>query len=162
MPFHMTTCGGLLLGALGWAGVSVVAAQMTEPIVGTWKLDPAKSSYKPGPSPRSTTITITPAAKGLTVAIETVNADGSPLEWGFTTRRDGVEEARVTGNPLFDVVTSTREGATAGTNVYKKAGKVVMTTTIAISADGRSMTVKASGVDARGQPLSIFGLYTKQ
>ena len=154
---------GVILGAIALAAVPVaVAAQTTEPIVGTWKLDPAKSTYKPGPAPKSTTVVIEAAGKGIKVAVDTVNADGSPLKWGFTSLRDGKEEAPVTGNPLFDTVTATRESANAGTNLYKKGGKVVMTTKVAIAADGKSMTLTSTGTDAKGQAVNNVAQYTRQ
>jgi hypothetical protein len=140
---------------------SAATAQTTEPIVGTWKLDLAKSSYTPGPAPKSSTLIVEPAGKGLKVAVDAVNADGSPLKWGFTTLRDGKEEAAVTGNPMFDVMTATRDSATAGTNVYKKAGKVVMTTKASISADGKTMTLTSTGTDPKGQKIHNVAVYTK-
>jgi hypothetical protein len=154
---------GVILGALALAVVpGVVAAQTAEPIVGTWKLDVAKSTYKPGPAPKSTTVVIKPAGKGIEVAVDAVNADGSPLKWGFTSLRDGKEEAKVTGNPLFDTVTASRESANAGTNLYKKGGKLVMTTKVAVAPDGKSMTVTSTGTDAKGQAVNNVGHYTKQ
>jgi hypothetical protein len=152
---------GVVVGIAALLAASVVSAQTTEPIVGIWKLDVAKSTYKPGPAPKSSTLTIEPAGKGLKVAIDAVNGDGSPLKWGFTTMRDGKEEAPVTGNPMFDVVTSTRESATAGTNVYKKGGKVAMTTTVAVSADGKMMTITSTGTDPKGQAIHNVAVYTK-
>jgi hypothetical protein len=140
---------------------SAASAQTAEPIVGTWKLDLAKSTYKPGPAPKSSVVTIEPAGKGLKIAVDAVNADGSPFKWGFTTLRDGKEEAPVSGNPMFDVVTATRESATAGTNVYKKAGKVVMTTKAAISADGKTMTLTSTGTDPKGLAIHNVQVYTK-
>jgi hypothetical protein len=152
---------GVIVGIAALLAASAASAQTTEPIVGTWKLDVAKSSYKPGPAPKSSTLTIEPAGKSLKVAIDAVNADGSPLKWGFTTMRDGKEEAPVTGNPMFDVVTSTRESATAGTNVYKKGGKVAMTTNVAISPDGKMMTITSTGTDPKGQAIHNVAIYTK-
>jgi flagellar hook assembly protein FlgD len=157
----MRQFAGVILGALAVA-VIPMAAQTTEPIVGTWKLDPAKSTYKPGPAPKSTTIVVTPAGKGVKVAVDAVNADGSPLKWGFTTLRDGKEVAPVTGNPMFETVTASRESANAGTNIYKKAGKVVMTTKVAIAPDGKSMTVTTTGTDPKGQAVNNVALYTRQ
>ena len=154
---------GVILGAIALAAVPVaVAAQTTEPIVGTWRLDPAKSTFKPGPAPKSTTLVIEAAGKGIKVAVDAVTGDGSPLKWGFTTLRDGKEEAPVTGNPLFDTVTSTRESANAATNLYKKGGKLVMTTKVAIAADGKSMTVTSTGTDAKGQAVNNVAQYTRQ
>ena len=163
MQFPKRRFAGVILGGFVFLAVSGPAATaQTEPIVGTWRLDPAKSTYKPGPAPKSTVITVTPAGKGIKVAVDAVNADGSPLKWGFSTVRDGKEEAPVTGNPLFDTVTATRDSANAGTNVYKKAGKIVMTTKVAIAADGKSMTVTTTGTDAKGQAVNNVALFTRQ
>ena len=63
---------------------------------------------------------------------------------------------------MFDTVVSTREGANAGTNLYKKGGKVVMTTKVAIAADGKTMTVTTTGTDAKGQAVNNVGHYIKQ
>jgi hypothetical protein len=161
MYFQTRPFVGVILGALAFA-VASMAAQTAEPIVGTWKLDVARSTYKPGPAPKSTTIVVTPEGKGIKVAVDTVNADGSPLTWGFTTLRDGKEEAKVTGNPMFDTMTATRHSATAGTNVYRKAGKVVMTANVAIAADGKSMTATMTGTDAKGQAMNNVAHFVKQ
>lgn len=154
-------CVGVFVGIASLAAASMVSAQTTEPVMGTWKLDVAKSTYKPGPAPKSSTLTVEPVGKAMKVTIDSVAGDGSPLKWGFTTVRDGKEEAPVVGNPMFDVVTSTRTTATAGTNVYKKGGKVVMTTTLAISPDGKTMTLTSTGSDAKGQAIHNVSIYTK-
>jgi hypothetical protein len=161
MHTQFTKFVGVFVGIAALVVASAASAQTTEPIVGTWKLDLARSTYKPGPAPKSSILTIEPAGKGIKVAVDAVNADGSPLKWGFTTLRDGKEEAPVTGNSMFDVMTSTRESATAGTNVYKKAGKVVMTTKAAISADGKTMTLTSTGTDPKGQAIHNVATYTK-
>jgi hypothetical protein len=163
MQVQMRRFTGVILGALALTVVPVtLAAQAPEPIVGTWRLDPAKSTYKPGPAPKSTTLVIEAVGKSIKVAVDVVNADGSPLKWGFTSPRDGKEESPVTGNPMFDTVTATRESANAGTNLYKKGGKVVMTTKVAIAADGKSMTVTTTGTNPQGQAVNNVGHYTRQ
>ena len=161
MQTHFRTSLGVILGMAALVMGSAAGAQTTDPIMGIWKLDVAKSTYKPGPAPKSSTLTIEPAGKATKIAVDAVNADGSPFKWGFTTMRDGKEEAPVTGNPMFDVVTVTRESPTAGTNVYKKAGKVIMTTKAAISADGTTMTLTSTGTDAKGQAIHNVAIYRK-
>jgi hypothetical protein len=161
MRFQLRRFVGVTLGALALAVVSI-SAQATEPIVGTWKLDVAKSTYKPGPAPKSTSIVVAQEGKGIKVSVDAVNADGSPLKWDFTTMRDGKEEAPVTGNPMFETVTASRESAHAGTNIYKKAGKVVITTKVAIAADGKSMTVTSTGTDVKGQAVNNVAHYVRQ
>ena len=161
MRFQLGRLVGVTLGALAF-GVVSMAAQANDPIVGTWKLDVAKSTYKPGPAPKSTTIVVTSEGKGIKVAVDTVNADGSPSKWGFASLRDGKEEALVTGNPMFDTVTATRDSPTAGTNVYKKGGKVVMTTKVAVATDSKSMTVTTTGTNPQGQAVNNVAHYVRQ
>ena len=163
MQGQMKRFVGVILGALALTAVpAAVLAQMAEPIVGTWKMDVAKSTYKPGPAPKSQTIVVEQAGKGVKVAVDAVNADGSALKWGFTTPRDGKTETPVTGNPLFDTILSTRESANAGTNLYKKGGKQVSTTKVAIAADGKTMTVTTTGTDAKGQAVNNVSHYVRQ
>jgi hypothetical protein len=152
---------GVFVGIAALIVASAARAQAPEPIVGTWKLDVAKSTYKPGPAPKTSTLVIEPVGKGIKVAVDAVQGDGTPLKWGFTSLRDGKEEAPVTGNPMFDAVLATRTNAYDGTNVYKKAGKQVMTTHVSISADGKVMTLKSSGTDAKGQAIQNVAVYTK-
>ena len=52
-------------------------AQAPDPFVGTWKVDLAKSTYKPGPAPKNLTVTIEAAGKGIKVAAEGVAGDGT-------------------------------------------------------------------------------------
>ena len=152
----------VVVGVAALFVASAAHAQAPEPIVGTWKLDVAKSTYKPGPAPKTSTLIIEPVGKGgMKVAVDAVQGDGTPLKWGFTTLRDGKEEAPVTGNPMYDVVVATRKSAHAGTNVYKKAGKVVMTTQAAISADGKTITLTTTGTDPKGQKVHNVAVYTK-
>jgi hypothetical protein len=153
------TVGIALIGIA--ALVISTAAQAPDPIVGTWKLDPAKSSFKPGPGPKSATVVVEPAGKGIKVAVDAVNADGSPSKWGFTTMRDG-KEVPVTGNPMYDTATSTQANPTSGETVYKKAGKVVVTSKLALSSDGKTMTLTGTGTNAKGEAIHNVSVYTKQ
>ena len=165
---HIRARQAVTLGMVGVATLLLVSAgtaraQAPDPLVGTWKMDVAKSSYKPGPAPKSATVVVEPEgkAKGIKISVDAVGADGSPMKWGFTTQRDG-KEAPVTGNPMYDTATTTMTNPTHGTTVYKKGGKTVMTSKAELSADGKTMTLTGSGTDAKGQPVLNVGIYTKQ
>jgi len=154
-----------LFAVASFVVVSVGAAlgQAPDPVVGTWKLDLAKSSISPGPAPKSATVVIEPEgkAKGIKISVDAVSPDGSPMNWGFTTQRDG-KEVPVTGNPAYDAATTTMTSPTSGTTVYKKGGKTVMTLEAAISADGKTMTLTEAGIDGKGQAVHSVMVYTKQ
>ena len=149
---------------LGVAAVFVAmtaSAQTPDPIIGTWKLDVAKTTFKPGPAPKSATVVIEPAGKGIKISVDAVNADGSPMKWGFTTMRDG-KDVPVTGNPAYDTAASTQNGPNAGTTEYKKGGKVVLTSKFSLSADGKTLTLTSTGTDPKGQAVHNVSVYTKQ
>ena len=146
------------------AVVGAVAAQaQSNPIVGTWKLNTAKSKYNPGPMPKSLTRTVTADGDGLKYSFEGVAADGSALAYGFTTKFDG-KSTPVTG--------SVPKGADTGcaskrddhhyTATLKKGDKVVGTSKVTISADGKTSTVDATGVTATGAKSHDVQVYDKQ
>ena len=154
---------GFALGAVCALALGVTAgAQAPDPLIGTWKLDVNKSTYKPGPGPKSVTVVITPAAaKGIKVAIDVVPAEGAPLKIGYTSMRDG-KDSPVTGNPGADAVAITQTSPTEGTIVYKLGGKPAVTAKTSVSKDGKTLTVTYTGIDAKGQAIQNVGVYTKQ
>jgi hypothetical protein len=153
---------GIALAA-GFAMALGVAmgAQPTDPLVGTWKLDVAKSTYKPGPAPKSATVVIDAAGKGLKVAVDAVMGDGAAFKWGYTSARDG-KDVPVTGNPNYDTANVTQTSPTEGTIVYKKGGKAVVTAKTSVSKDGKTLTVTSTGTDPKGQAMNNVALYAKQ
>jgi hypothetical protein len=152
---------GIALAAVCAVAFSVAAgAQAPDPMVGTWKLDVAKSTYKPGPPPKSATVVIDAAGKGIKIAVDAVTADG-PMKWGYSTMRDG-KDTPVTGNPAYDTVSATQASPTEGTIVYKKGGKTVATLKTSVSKDGKTLTVTTDGTDPKGQTMHNVAVYTKQ
>jgi len=152
---------GIAVAAL-WAialGVGT-AAQATDPIVGTWQLDVAKSTYKPGPTPKSATAVITAVGEGIKVAVDAAMPDGTSMKWGYTSARDG-KEVPVTGHPAYDAATVTKTSSTEGTIVYSKAGKPVASAKTAVAKDGKTMTVTTTGTDAKGQAINNMAVFTK-
>lgn len=46
--------------------------------------------------------------------------------------------------------------------VYLKGTKVITNNTVVVSADGKTLTVTAKGVDAAGTPVNNVQVFTKQ
>src|ERR1700674_4977581 len=61
----------------------------SNPEIGTWKLNLAKSKYSPGPAPKSQTRTYEMQGDGLKVSRNGVAGDGSPIAYSNTTKYDG-------------------------------------------------------------------------
>jgi hypothetical protein len=68
----------------------------------------------------------------------------------------------VTGNPNWDTVSLKRIDAYTVEFTRKKAGKVVGTGTSVISKDGKTRTITAEGVNAKGEKTSSTAVYDKQ
>ena len=157
---NFVTRVAMCLGAFVFALCPAISsAQPPDPIVGTWKLNLTKSKYAT-PAPKSVTLTVAPAATGYAMTIDAIGPDGQPQKWGFTSRLDGSESA-VSGNPAIDAVVA-RSNGTVGTVEYKKAGKVVVTTTSVLSDDGKSLIATVKMLDAQGKEVTTLAVYDRQ
>jgi len=137
-------------------------AQGINPLIGTWKVNLAKSTFSPGPPPKSGTRTYTQNGDGLKVVIDTVNADGSAqANQSWAAHFDGKDYPMV-GATGIDMVTITMVGASTMDFTGKKGGKVQNTTRHTVSKDGKTMTRWQGGTNAAGLPQSNFMVYDKQ
>jgi len=134
--------------------------------VGTWKLNLAKSKFVQGVAPKSHTITIEASGSGITTVMDTVESDGRVRHFEATQDYDGKEELRraTDGKPIpnGDVVALTRLDAHTTTTVYKQDKKVTITRRSVVSADGKTMTITTTGMNALGEPLNSVAVYDKQ
>ena len=146
----------LVVSALG---VSAMAQGNSS--VGTWKLDVAKSTYSPGPAPKSSMLKVEANGMGVTSTIDTVAADGTKQHITYGGAYDG-KPVPATGSPTYDMVTRKRVSPKTTEAVYLKGTKVVTTNTVVVSADGKTLTATAKGVDAAGKPVNNVQVFTKQ
>jgi uncharacterized Ntn-hydrolase superfamily protein len=146
------------------AVVGAVAAQaQASPIVGTWKLNTAKSKYSPGPTPKSLTRTVTAEGDSLKYSFEGVAADGSAVAFGFTTKFDG-KSTPITGSfpGGADTIKVVKKDAHHYTATLKNGDKLVSTAKVTVSADGKTSTVDSTGVTATGATEHDVQVYDKQ
>jgi hypothetical protein len=140
--------------------VSVTAvAQSKDPLVGTWKLNVAKST---GLTYKSGTSRIEPAGAGVKFTVDLVGADGTVNKWAFTANYDGKDNPVSGKSPYGDAVALERVDANTTRIISKLAGKVVTTQTIVVSADGKTRTTTTKGTDAKGQKIDSVSFYEKQ
>jgi hypothetical protein len=138
------------------------ALAQTDPQVGVWKLNPAKSKYSPGPALKSGTTTIEAAGAGTKVIVEQALADGTVRHWEFTADYDGKDSPVTGNNPDMDTVARKRINASTVQTISKKGGKVMTTQTSAVSTDGKTRTVRTKGVNAKGQKVNNVAVYERQ
>src|SRR3974390_2060678 len=95
----------LFIGAI--LAIFAGAAFAADPAVGTWNLNLAKSTFSPGPAPKSQTRTYAESAQGTTVTTKTTAADGKESTTTLTFKDDG-KPYPVAGSPDADMVSVTR------------------------------------------------------
>jgi hypothetical protein len=138
-----------------------IAMAQTDPLIGTWKLNLAKSTYAPGPAPRSITLSYQGAGATLTATADMIDPAGKSLRAVYMRIYDG-QPHPTTGMPDYDASTYTRIDANTFIISRTKAGKLVEVDTQVISRDGKTTTITTRGVTAAGMPANIVQVYEKQ
>jgi hypothetical protein len=151
----------ILMGAvLAVAGVTM-AADAADPVVGTWTLNAAKSTFGSGPALKSQTRTYTQGADGISLTVNGVRADGSAVSQQSTFKYDGNAYA-VTGSPDYDAISLKRVNGSTVTSTLTRAGKKVGTTTRTVSGHGKILTLSTKVTGADGKPYSTVLVFDKQ
>ena len=134
-------------------------AQSDNPLIGTWKLNVAKSKsalFKSG------TTKIEAVGAGVKFTVEMVSADGVASHWSFTANYDGKDNPVAGDSPYGDTVAVTRIDPRTTQLANKKGGKPTVTRTIVVSSDGKTRTTTSKGTNAKGEALETVAFYEKQ
>lgn len=146
-------------------GVATGLAQTTDKsYFGTWTLSVEKSSYSPGPSPKSSTRTHEDRGNGsIRVTTQGVNAQGNPTFSQYTYRLDG-KDYPITVRGSESVSTVSLKGVDAFTASFtnKLDGAVTSTGTRTVSPDGKTMTITTKGKTAQGQPMHNVAVWERK
>jgi hypothetical protein len=128
---------------------------------GTWKLNDAKSKFSPGAT-KNNTVVYAPAGDMVKVTVDGVDKDGKAEHNEWTGKFDG-KDYPVTGSTgLADSRSYTKVDDHTMNMTLKKAGKVVGTGKIAVSADGKSRTVTTMASDPNMTAMNNTAVYDKQ
>ena len=154
----------IVVAALGLvvALAGMALAQPGSSNLGTWKLNLAKSTFAPGTAPKSATFTNVADGAGVRTTSDSVAADGTVRHFEYTVVYDG-KDYPITGNsPNGDVSAGTRIDANTVKFVYKKDGKVTVTSTNVVSGDRKTYTITSKGTNTLGQTINTVAVYDKQ
>jgi hypothetical protein len=143
----------VIVGIAVWVSSGQATAQAADSVVGTWTLNVAKSTYSPGPPPKSLSVKFEAAGDGIKSTADTIAADGSSTHTEYTANYDG-KDAPLKGMKDADTVSLKRIDANSSVRTDKKAGKVVRTYTRKLSADGKTMTTTITGTDEQGRTIN--------
>ena len=141
--------------AILFASSTMIAAQVseTDPFIGTWKLNVAKSKLSQASTPKTQTVTIAPNGR---TNVEEVLSDGTSRAWSFTPSGDGAVPIEGLEN---STVTYKRTGNIAeydwDFNGKKGKGRTVL------SSNGKTATYTFTGADKDGRPVHNVSIYDR-
>jgi hypothetical protein len=152
----------VFLGALLTFGIAITAAGSdVDPVVGTWKLNLAKSTFGGVPALKSQTRTYSQSAQGLTLKMKTVSPEGKEITSQTTYQLNGKDHPSM-GNPDFDSLSGMPIDANTAEFTLKRAGKPVGKIRREVSTDGRTLTINTVIANANGIQTSSLTVFDKQ
>ncbi len=152
----------LVVFALALLAVSTGLGAAEDPLVGTWKLNLAKSKYSPGPLPQGETLKFEPYGdNGIKVTAQITDAQGKATVIEYSGSFDG-KDVSVAGTEDADTASMKRIDAYTTERTYKKAGKVTTTARRVVSKDGKALTITSKGTNAKGQAVNNVSVFDKQ
>ena len=129
-------------------------------MMGTWKLNEAKSKIGAG-SPKNNTVVIEAAGEKVKVTMDGVDPTGKPTHSEWTGKFDG-KQYPVTGDANSD----TRSYETIDDRTFevsaKTKGKVSVSGRVVVSADGKARTAHVKGTSPSGEKYETTAVYDKQ
>jgi len=129
--------------------------------LGTWRLNLDKSSYSPGPPPKSEIATFEQVGPDVKLKLDRIDVDGKPvhIEWvGQFNGKDYPSE----GDATSDMRSYRRIDDYTFEGINKKDGKIVRRVTIVYSRDGNTRTNTVTGTNALGQKINNIQVYERQ
>ena len=129
------------------------------PYMGTWKLNAAKSKLARGTG-RNNTVVYEPGFFKVKVTVDGVDAKGKPTHNEWTGNFDG-KDYPLKGDPDADMRSYTKTNDYNLTFTQKKGGKVTVSGTIAIAADGKSRTVTTYSTGKKGKKVKNVAVFDK-
>jgi hypothetical protein len=150
----------LIIGAILTAATSIAMA--SDPVLGTWQLNPAKSKFSPGPAPSSMTRIYAESAQGtITLTVNVTSADGKSGTTTYTYKNDG-KPYPVSGSADADMASVKTVGSLKATFKQMKVGATIATGVRTVSKDGKTLTVAQKGTHASGAPFDDVMVYDRQ
>jgi hypothetical protein len=132
----------------------------SNPFVGTWKLNLAKSKDT-GAFPKEETLTVQLVGDQRQVTINGTATNGSPISFKYEVPDKGGTGKVLAGGP-YDAVSGKRIDDNTREVTYMKGGREVLQLRTAVSKNGNTMRLTVQGTDAQGRPFSGEAVFEKQ
>lgn len=142
-------------------GVAIAAESASDSVVGTWRLNVAKSTFTSGPALKSQMRMYSQSGQTITLVMKTVGADGKEVTTRTTYQLDG-KDYPVKDNPDFDSLAAHRVDSNTTEFNLKRDGKPVGTTSRTVSKDGKTLTTTMKLTTAGGEEADSVLVFDKQ
>ena len=147
------------------------AGTKTDPIIGTWKINPEKSAPKLPPGTVQLRQYLLRTDGFMVTIFSGVTAEGNPTFTQITHKYDGKDYAQYTQASLAEF---SAKGAKTPTNAYRavdaytseltqkdSTGKITGIRTRVVSRDGKTLTDTLKGTNAQGQAVNTVIVFDK-
>jgi hypothetical protein len=142
-------------------GMAAGATDSPDPVVGTWTLNLAKSTFPAGTAPQSQTRVYTQSADGTSLSVTGVAADGTAMSQKSTFKYDG-KEYPFSGSPDWDAIALKKVNNSTVSGTMKLGGKPVGTTVRSISDHGKKLTLTTNAKNAKGKKYHAVAVFDRQ
>jgi len=140
---------------------SAQAASADDPVLGTWRLNVAKSQFTPGPGWQSQVRTYQATPEGVAVTWTGVDAKGEKMQVSYAYAYDG-HDYPMLGSASYDTLTAVRIDAWTVRSEEKRGGKTVGVAVRTVSRDGKLLTITDKGTNRKGQAFSQLLVFDRQ
>ncbi len=139
---------------------AVTASLAADGNLGSWKLNEAKSKIPAGAN-KNTSVVYTAEGDNMKCVVDGVDGSGNPTHNEWIGKFDG-KDYPVTGDPTADARAIQKVNDRNYKLTNKKDGKVTVTGTIRLSADGKTRTLVLHSTDASGKKINSKTVFDKQ
>lgn len=151
----------VLIGAVLSVSALASAANSSDPAVGTWTMNPAKSKLPTGHEVKSMTRVYTQSGDGVSLKVTGVAADGSAISQSATLNYDG-KPYPITGAADYDALSLKKINGSTVKSTLLKDGKPVGSSVRTISMHGKLLTLKASIKGKDGKTYQMLTVFDKE
>jgi hypothetical protein len=130
------------------------AALAADPFVGTFKLNPAKSSTSGGQLPQDLTLTIAEDTSNLRITTSGTGANGSPISADVLVIPKAGGTVKAAEGASYDSTVVSRKDPNTIDLLASQKGKERTRVKFALSRDGKTLTRSFTSTNGQGKPVT--------
>ena len=151
-----------ILGLAAALALPLHAQTRSDPFLGNWKMDAAKSKFDPGPAPKSEVRAFEATSDGNTKStVQTTTASGTAATRIATYKYDG-KSYPVQGSANYDSIAVMRVSASQMKTTLMRSGKTIGDISSSVSKDGKVLTMTYTFTTPSGVKEHDVFVYDRQ